>query len=535
MSRKNGRIREDSGEGPGSLITLSEIVPEDHKLFHVFNFIEENYGKDPRNILHALKNILDFDKGVRSLIRTRKNFTFKSAFDALKYTLPATVYGAELGLKIHKYVKDLRQEEMSEWQKKDLRIKELLKLREGEGNDKFGLNYINDDILLWLLKAPKTNGYKILGYYTNPALEKLEVLPNELESVCILVERNEKRFIFTITVKKFSSMSFIAETYTISGYSDMKDSVLKELEMLILKDFIMTFDISKNILEFRGGLISKKRAKVDEVINQYDINPLVKEIKRVLSHGRKRGYGFIGRQGTGKSIIIKKLEEILTDTIILKITPEEFMTSSCIKHCFNLIKTVQPVLVIIEDMDAYNFRDKNERVGTFINEIDDSNNDLNAVFLVTINDPDMIHRTIIDRPGRFDQIIEIKSPQSTEEVYEVMKSKYDKLIHFYEAFEGHTFYEMKDIHPTLLTRCLDNRFTQAELTSGIIEKIFLNCEDPEKMDFNKELEKAIESFEESKQTLKDYSFNEEEAEPEDDRPDLPIAEKTMPVTTAGSL
>lgn len=151
---------------------------------------------------------------------------------------------------------------------------------------------------------------------------------------------------------------------------------------------------------------------------------------------------------------------------------------------------------------------KNEKVAQFINEIDDSNNDLNIFIIVSINDPTMLHKTIIDRPGRFDEIIEIKSPQSHREIYEVIKSKFYKLRHYYENFENLKFPESTEIDSELLDICLKNKFTQAELTCGIIEKLFLNIDNPLEINFNNEFEKAINSLKKSKETLKNYSFNE---------------------------
>jgi len=498
----------DEGKAPiGNNLSLSELVPKGHKLYHLFNFINENYGSSPENILRAIGSIFDFDKGLRTLFNSHKKFSAKNIINLLRYTFPAALYSAEMAIKLTKYIKMVRKGELSEWEKFQVQINKLLDIRSGS-IDKWSASYLNEDILEWLLKKPKTEGYKILGYHNHSTMEKMEKVPNELEeSLFILFEYHKKRILLKITIKSYGSIHFLDELTFLGEYPLIDYDVTRALEMLILKDFILTFNIKENILEFRGGLITKKRAVVNENINQFDIKPLVSEIRKILKHGRKRGYAFIGKQGTGKSIIMRKIEETLTDLIVIKISPEEFTTSTSIKRCFNLIRTVQPALIIIEDLDAFSFKDKNERVGTFINEIDDSSN-LNAVFLVTINDPDMIHRTIIDRPGRFDEIYEIKPPQTELEAYEVMKSKYDKLINSYTGFINVKFPKMKQFNHGILERCIKNKFTQAELTSGIIEKIFLNTNNPKEICFNEAIKKAINSFEISKKSLKTYKFNE---------------------------
>jgi hypothetical protein len=492
-------------------INLSNLVPKEHKLYHIFHFIGENYN-NPENILRALGSILDFDKGLRALFTGK--FSFKKVVNLLRYTLPGSLYGVEMGLKLSKYIKQVRKGDLSEYEKRLIEIRKLLDLSHNKGINDWHISYINEDIVEWLLRSPKTKGYKILGYYNSSTLEKLEKVPNDFEDIFVLFEFQEKRFLIQVTVKSFGGMKFIDHMNFLAEFPGTSSDHLRELELLILKDFILTFDIKENILEFKGGITTKGRAVVNEKINQYDVKPLIAGIRKVLKNGRKRGHAFIGKQGTGKSIIMRKLEELLTDLIIIRITPEEFATNSGIKRCFNLIKTVQPALVIIEDLDAFRFKEKNERVGTFINEIDSE--DLNIVIIVTINDPDMIHRTIIDRPGRFDEIHEIKPPQTELEAYEVMKSKYNKLLDFYTDFKGIQFPNMKKLNHGLIQRCVNNKFTQAELTNGIIEKIFINIDNPEELCFNDAIKEAVTSFEISKKSLRTYKFYEKEPDPDED-------------------
>ncbi len=491
----------------GDSLSLSSLVPKGHKLYHPFNFISENYG-NPESILKAFGSILDLDKGIRTLFTSKKKLSFENTVNLLRYTLPASFYGLEMGIKVKKYIKQIYKGELSEYEKRDILVSKLLEIKSDSYKERWHATYLNEDILEWVLKSPDTEGFKILGYY-NMSLEKIEKMPEDLESMYILFEFQEKKLLLHIVTRTFGQISFLESILFIGQCPPITLDIVKELEMLILKNFILTFNIKENVLEFKGSIVTKRRAVVDEIINQFDVEPLVAEIIKILKHGRKRGYGFIGIQGTGKTIILKKIEEILVNLIIIKISPDEFSTSAGIKRCFNLIHTIQPALVVIEDLDAFRFQEKNERVGTFINEMDDP--DLNAVFLVSINDPEMIHRTIIDRPGRFDEIFEIKPPQSEQEAYDVMASKYHKLLSSYTDFKEIPFPEFEKFNHGILQRCVTNRFTQAELTSGIIEKVFLNTDNPEKLNFNDAIKKAINSFETSKRSLKTYKFYEKES------------------------
>lgn len=521
-------------EEVGKTVSLIDIIPKEHKLYHPIKFISNNYGDNPENIIKAITAITDFHKGLKFL-NNGKKFSLKSAFDLLRYTLPASLYGIEMAFKIKKYLNKVNKKELSEYEKREKRLMEFLGVEKSTISYRES-QYLNEEIIFWLLKSPKTNGYEIKGYY-NSSFKVLDKVTFEAEfnQILILVEYNEKKILLELNVTKLLN-SYFCELQYASSNSNSLDEITQELEALIIKDFILTFNTQENILEYMDGLVTRKRLKVEEKINQFDIEPLRREIKKVLEHGRKRGYDIIGLQGTGKTMIIKKLEEILTDVIIIKLGARELSSSYRIKKCFQFIKIIQPALVVIEDLDALGFKEKNERVGTFINEIDDSNNDLNIVLMVTINDTELVHKTIIDRPGRFDETIEIKPPQSEREVYEVMVSKFSKLKQYYTEFKGITFPPQHDIEH-LLKRCLKNKFTQAEITCGIVEKIFLNIEIERGYTFITEMERAITLFEQSKKSLREYSFNEknpveEEKEMEED---CTMTEKVSPIPPENRL
>jgi hypothetical protein len=92
-------------------------------------------------------------------------------------------------------------------------------------------------------------------------------------------------------------------------------------------------------------------------------------------------------------------------------------------------------------------------------------------------------------------------------MYEVMLSKFNKLKYSYPKFKDIKFPLQKDINE-ILERCIKNKFTQAELTCGIIEKVFININDPKDSSIVSGIKDAVTSFEKSKKSLTTYSFNE---------------------------
>ena len=110
-------------------ISLMNIVPKNHKLYHLFNFISQNYGNSPTEIIKAITAILDFDKGLKFLTNGKK-FTIKNIFNLFRYTLPASLYGIEMAIKIKKYINKINEKELSEYDKKQKKLIEFLEAKE---------------------------------------------------------------------------------------------------------------------------------------------------------------------------------------------------------------------------------------------------------------------------------------------------------------------------------------------------------------------------------------------------------------------
>lgn len=490
-------------EAGSTEIALRFLVNKDHKLYHFLKFIDKYYGHNPENILKIISSILDIEKGLKQL-RSKNKWTFKNLVSSARYFFPAAMYSTELVLKIKNYISTLN-EDQSDRCKREKELRKKIGWEEGEYLQSISEPMISMDILEWFLKRPETKGYKILDYLNNQLESIKDLNGKNFNFLYILIEIRSINILLEIRLYNESGIFFVGESRYVIRDKDLQ--ITSELSALILKDFILSFNIKENILRIDNFLFSSKRTLVQEKINQFNMSPFIKEIRKVLKYGRRKSFIFVGRQGTGKTVILRKLEEILTDEIIVRLSSMSLKTEYTIKKAFQIIRSIQPAIVIIEDIDSCDFEEKNERLGTFINEIDDSNNNLNIVLIMTVNDTKRVNNTLIDRPGRTDEIIEIKSPQTILEVYEVMFSKFNKLKNYYTYFEDKTFPKFNKIDKDILNRCLKEDFTQADISNGVIEKMFLNVENIENINYNIEIKRAIEDFMRTKNTLKNYSFN----------------------------
>ncbi|MEM4261079.1 MAG: ATP-binding protein, partial [Candidatus Woesearchaeota archaeon] len=273
---------------------------------------------------------------------------------------------------------------------------------------------------------------------------------------------------------------------------------LSLLKKLIIQNFVISLNTLDNIIIYGNtGIETRQKIKVDYEINQFDVYKLAEEIKSVINKKRKRGYIFAGVPGTGKSSILLKLEGLLTEFPILYISKSAINYSGDMNAAFDLIITLSPCIVIFEDLDCFGFSNKNTRLfNEFLQEIDNVYENFHSVIIATINNASEVHHSLINRPGRFDQVFMISPPQSLTEVFKVMDNKFNKTT-------GEHIY-MENINKNLLQSIIDNKFTQADICE-IIEKILINDKE-----FNNEsLKYSISELMASKEAIKNCSFNKE--------------------------
>jgi SpoVK/Ycf46/Vps4 family AAA+-type ATPase len=272
------------------------------------------------------------------------------------------------------------------------------------------------------------------------------------------------------------------------------------LKATIFKEFIDHYDTINNVIYLHSNeMRTFPRQHIKEETLQFDMDRFASEVRKVLKRGKKRGFAFVGIPGTGKSTIIRKLESVVTEYPIVYATQSNFMSEYDIAETFMTMSYLQPCIVILEDLDSYDLKDKKRNLGVFLDCIDDVNNRLNVVFLATINDTSLVHYSLINRPGRLDQVIMVKAPQNKEDVYKVMQTRYLKNIG--EDSGNKKFMPIEDIDESLMDQILSMEYTQADICE-IIEKALLLSDDIA----NETLLKSLKELEESKRAIERCNF-----------------------------
>lgn len=176
-----------------------------------------------------------------------------------------------------------------------------------------------------------------------------------------------------------------------------------------------------------GGLKFHKLPKVgrDEIVLP---EGLLKRIERqtievgqyrdsLKNAGRKlkRGILLHGKPGTGKTLTAMYLASTMEERTVMILTGrgQGLIESSC-----QFARWLEPAMVIIEDVDLIaEDRTSQSNCNTAIllelmNEMDGLASDVDVLFVLTTNRPDILEPALAARPGRIDQAYEVPLPDS---------------------------------------------------------------------------------------------------------------------------
>jgi hypothetical protein len=137
---------------------------------------------------------------------------------------------------------------------------------------------------------------------------------------------------------------------------------------------------------------------------------------RLRQAGRhlRRGLLLHGAPGTGKTLTVMFLANSMRDRTGLLLSAKGL---GLISHTCAMARTLQPSMVILEDVDLI-AEERTKKSATpvlfeLLNEMDGLSDDADVLFLLTTNRPDLLEPALASRPGRVDQAIEIPVPDES--------------------------------------------------------------------------------------------------------------------------
>jgi hypothetical protein len=137
--------------------------------------------------------------------------------------------------------------------------------------------------------------------------------------------------------------------------------------------------------------------------------------EKLLQAGRhlKRGLLLHGPPGTGKTLTIMYLAGRLQGRTALLVTGQG---QGLLKRVCSMARALQPSMVVLEDVDLIAAERTRGEIGCapllfdLLNEMDGLGEDVDVVFVLTTNRPDLLEPALASRPGRIDQAIEVPLP-----------------------------------------------------------------------------------------------------------------------------
>jgi cell division protease FtsH len=142
-----------------------------------------------------------------------------------------------------------------------------------------------------------------------------------------------------------------------------------------------------------------------------------KHAERLREAGRhlKRGILLYGPPGTGKTLTAMYLVAQMPGRTVLLLTGEGV---GSVETACRLARLLAPATVILEDVDLIATERSEQTTGTnallfqLLNQMDGLADDVDVLFVLTTNRPDMLEPALAARPGRVDQAIEVPPPDA---------------------------------------------------------------------------------------------------------------------------
>jgi energy-coupling factor transporter ATP-binding protein EcfA2 len=391
----------------------------------------------------------------------KNNKFYQETIKGLKKTLPAAITGYKVYNSVKNYYNDKGLKYTS--QRKIHHIATLMRCYNPEEICTYKF-HLGKEIVHWFLTKPATNKFKIIDFYNND----FEKVTKITESGCyyILMEYGIKKLnLIEIEIGLNNNILLLTncENNTI-GY---KDNDL--IRSYIFKEFIDRLDIKNNVIEYRpySGMYSRPRKNINFNIDQFNMNAFSDEILKSIEKKKRRGYVFVGPAGVGKSTIVLKLENLIKDIPIVYIQANgEGTASDDIQNIFRFLRSITPCIAIFEDLDAYELTNKQDRVfSEFLEQLDGVKYNDCIIIISTMNEPENIHGSLLNRRGRIDRVFFIDYPKTEKEIYEILKNKYNQ--------ETNQLIPIKNITKVFKKKVLSYKLTHSDLCE-IIEYLFIN-------------------------------------------------------------
>lgn len=271
----------------------------------------------------------------------------------------------------------------------------------------------------------------------------------------ILIKESLPSGVFTVRVKR--------------GYND-DEIILKKIDV----DCTNLLDVKQPEEEYLNNLLDNFCSKKEQFAE--------------LKIAYKTGILLYGVPGGGKTSIlnslIKKIESLDGVCFLLKNSSDVYYFDEFYKTVYRKIEPNRLIMNIFEDIDGMV-----DAETTLINILDGIGDCNNVINIATTNYTEKLSERLVNRPGRFDRRIEIKSPTYDNRMkYLTLRLPIEfqdkiNIEHWVKSTENFTLAQLNEVVKSVLL--LDEQF------DDIVDKIRKMCKIPQSYDYNKEAPKSV--------------------------------------------
>lgn len=175
----------------------------------------------------------------------------------------------------------------------------------------------------------------------------------------------------------------------------------------------------------------------------------------------KRGILLHGPAGMGKTSTLQLIarEVVSQGGVVMPFHVSLF------ERGYRLLRDIQPgmpLVVFIEDIEMYEASEGYKDAASFLNILDGAESISRTVFLATTNHPEKLSARIINRPSRFDMIIEVLHPdKEMRRLYLASLASHDEIEvdRYVQDTEGMSFANIKELF--IATMILGNSYEES--------------------------------------------------------------------------
>lgn len=203
-----------------------------------------------------------------------------------------------------------------------------------------------------------------------------------------------------------------------------------------------------------GAFLKKGNLRWDDVILPAKNKKAMELFSKAIDDRKaSRGVIAMGPPGTGKTLSAKTILDTTPATFIW-VSSRDFYYSGAmggIMHAYDVARKLSPSVVVLEDVDNW----MGDRVFDLLKtELDGVGTQEEVYTLLTTNYPDRLPKALVDRPGRFHDVVKFDLPKPEERLTMLRRwlpacGQYGDLVEKTKGYSGAHLFEMCSYARTL--------------------------------------------------------------------------------------